>query len=85
MENNKTYFVSEDIGLILKGNNCFKDFYNNKRITGASTQGLKKIRQSLKNSLTLCFRNVEIIPEQDMLYAMNTLVTKSCYPHFIFR
>jgi len=76
----KTYFVSEDLGLILTGNNYFKDFYKDRQIKPPTQQRLKSLRQDLRQSLNGIFTNVEFIKEQEMLTAMQTLSRASDYP-----
>lgn len=76
----KTFFLSEDINLILNGNSLFKDFYKQKGIIVPSKSKLNSIRQRMLDNLEITFNNVETIPEEQLLQEMQFLASKSSYP-----
>ena len=78
--NLKTFFMSEDINLILNGNSIFGDFYTQKGITLPSKTKINSIRERMRENLEKTYGNIEIIPEQDLLLAMQNLAKSSNYP-----
>lgn len=78
--NLKTFFLSEDINLILNGNSLFGDFYKKRGITPPSKGTVNKIRQRMLENLKNTYGNVEVIPEEDLLLAMQSLAQQSSYP-----
>lgn len=78
--NLKTFFLSEDINLILNGNSIFGDFYKQRGITPPSKPVVNQIRQRMLENLKNTYGNVEVIPEEDLLKAMQSLAQQSSYP-----
>lgn len=78
--NLKTFFLSEDIDLILNGNSIVGDFYTQRGIILPNKETINSIRQRMFQNLKNTYGNVEVIPEKDLLSAMQTLSTKNNYP-----
>lgn len=78
--NLKTFFMSEDINLILNGNSIFGDFYTEKGIVIPDKTKVNSIRERMRENLQKTYGNVEIIPEQELLEAMQSLAISSNYP-----
>ena len=78
--NLKTFFMSEDINLILNGNSIFGDFYSQKGIAIPNKTKVNNIRNRMRENLQNTYGNVEIIPEQELLSAMKGLAKSSNYP-----
>ena len=78
--NTKTFFLSEDINLILNGNSQFGNFYKNKGITVPTKTKITSLRDQMLQNLKQTYTNVETIPEEELLLAMQTLAKNSNYP-----
>lgn len=78
--NTKTFFLSEDINLILNGNSQFGDFYKNKGITVPTKSKISSLRDQMLQNLKNTYTNVETIPEDQLFLAMQTMAKNSNYP-----
>ena len=78
--NTKTFFLSEDINLILNGNSQFKDFYKQRGVLSPNKNKISSIREQMFQNLKNTYTNVEKIPESELLLAMQTLAKSSNYP-----
>lgn len=78
--NLKTFFMSEDINLILNGNSLFGDFYKNQGLIVPNQNKIAEIRKDMLQNLKNTYGNVEVIPEQDLLLAMESLANSASYP-----
>ena len=76
----KSYVVSEDIGLILDGNSACGDVYKQKGMALPSSQCLKNLRSRFKSDLTSIFNRVDVIPQSEMYFILNNLVNNCSYP-----
>ena len=75
---NKTFFVSEDINLILNGKSCFGNFYKENGLKMPKISCIENLRTRMYDSLKKATNtNLEVIKEQDMLTAMNYLAKTS--------
>ncbi len=78
--NLKTFFLSEDINLILNGNSLFGDFYKDKGLVVPQKTKINSLRERMVENLKNTYGNVEVIPEEDLLMAMQSLAQSSNYP-----
>ncbi|MBQ3214337.1 MAG: hypothetical protein IJB10_04985 [Clostridia bacterium] len=78
--NLKTFFLSEDINLILNGNSLYKDFYKGKGLVVPQKEKINTLRAKMLENLKNTYGNVEVIPEEDLLFAMQSLAKSSNYP-----
>ena len=78
--NLKTFFMSEDINLILNGNSLFGDFYKDQGLVVPTQNKISEIRKNMLQNLKNTYGNVEVIPEQDLLLAMQSLANTASYP-----
>ena len=78
--NLKTFFMSEDINLILNGNSLFGDFYKKQGLVIPNQNKISEIRKNMLQNLKNTYGNVEVIPEQDLLLAMQSLANTASYP-----
>ena len=78
--NLKTFFLSEDINLILNGNSLYKDFYKGKGLVVPQKEKINTLRARMLENLKNTYGNVEVIPEEDLLLAMQSLARSSNYP-----
>ena len=78
--NLKTFFLSEDIDLILNGNSILGDFYRERGIAIPTTETINEVRLRMLSNLKNTYGSVEVIPEKDLLSAMKGLAEKSSYP-----
>lgn len=78
--NLQTFFMSEDIDLILKGNSLFGDFYTQRGLVVPDKNKITEIRRNMLNNLKETYGNVEVIPEQQLLQAMEDLAKSAGYP-----
>lgn len=78
--NLKTFFMSEDINLILNGNSLFGDFYKNQGLVVPNQNKISEIRRNMLQNLKNTYGSVEVIPEQDLLLAMQSLANSASYP-----
>jgi len=78
--NLKTFFMSEDINLILNGNSSFGDFYRQKGIAIPNRETINNIRVQMLTNLKETYGSVEVIPEEDLRGAMQDLASKANYP-----
>lgn len=78
--NLKTFFLSEDIDLILNGNSILGDFYKERGIVIPTKETINEMRARMLANLKNTYGNVEVIPEKDLLLAMQTLAKNSSFP-----
>ena len=78
--NLKTFFMSEDINLILNGNSSVGDFYKQKGIVLPNRETINNLRAQMLSNLKNIYGSVEVIPEKDLLEAMQDLAIKANYP-----
>ena len=78
--NLKTFFMSEDINLILNGNSTFGDFYKQRGIVIPNRETINNLRAQMLDNLKNTYGSVEVIPEKDLKSAMEDLASKANYP-----
>ena len=76
----KTFYMSEDINLILNGNSLFENYYKNRGLVIPDKSKLSSLRDRMKQNLINTYGNVEVIPEQDIYNAMQSLAQTCSLP-----
>ncbi len=80
----KTFFLSEDIELILEGNSYLKNYFQKKGIEIPNSSQIRIARKEMKKNLKNVYQSIEIIPEKDMVRWMKDLAQESSYPLYSF-
>jgi len=76
----KTFYMSEDINLILNGNSLFGNYYTKNGLVLPGKTKISSLRDRMKQNLINTYGNVEVIPEQDILNAMQSLAQTCSLP-----
>ena len=76
----KTFYMSEDINLILNGNSLFENYYKNRGLILPDKTKISSLRSRMKENLINTYGSVEVIPEQDIFNAMQSLAQSCSLP-----